>query len=141
LLRGGEHPGVVAQYAELFRHMAVNGSSPVLEMLTVASSRSLPICCNQPQPSRMAEPTDERWHRIARELLPSRTAELREHYPRRIAWLTLRRELERYAQARLPAVRHIPKAARYIASFLEDREEHARRVVARGNPKARQAAA
>jgi len=61
-------------------------------------------------------------------LLPERVRELQASYRRRIAWLTLRREIESHARARLPARAHIPRTAAFIESLIETKLQAGRRV-------------
>lgn len=136
LMRAPEKPGSVADFLPLIRRLASHGTSPVFEMLSLSAAGRAPLrlvvdpaWAGAGTVSRKEyTTTDERWLRLAQRFLPQRVRELASTYRRRIAWLTLRRELESHARARLPAWTLIPRTAALVSTLIETKAQASRRL-------------
>lgn len=149
LMRTPEQPGSVADFLPLLRRLSGHGTSPIFEMLNATAAARAPLRLVADPSSGVTKTgtqvasrsTDEKWLRLARRFLPRRVSELQATYRRRIAWLTLRREIESYAKARLPARAHIPRTADYIESLVETKLQAVRRITSHFDREEQQQAA
>jgi hypothetical protein len=107
-------------------------ASPLFSLVSRAAAMGSPLSATVNTTTRDgSDPviiTDAQWLRRARQFLPFRVHELKSMYRRRIASLTLKRELQMRYRARLPAPEFIPQTAAYISSFVETKAEAAERV-------------
>lgn len=120
-------------------HRLTGVGAPLMQLATLAASAGGPLSATQMRQAPVSEATtpmshvvastDARWLRRIRGFLSARVDELKLTYGRRIAALTLKREIESRLRARLPARAHIPRTAAYIASFVEDKSAARQRLV------------
>ena len=116
------------------------GTSPLMQLANLAARTGGPLSATQMRQASASEATtpvshvvastDARWLRRIRGFLPAKVDYLKLTYSRRIAFLTLRREIEKHVQARLPIRALIPRTADYIDTLVETKEAAAARLAA-----------
>lgn len=124
---------IAASFPNLFSlasRLSLDGTSPLMQVLTFAATSGEPLSLALAHRSGQQLPsashsrplnTDARWLQRVRHFLPDRVRELAGNYRRRIAFLTLKREVERHTHVRLPTRAHIPRTTAFIETFVENR--------------------
>lgn len=140
----------VPHLLNLAHRLAGAGMSPLMQLATLAASaggplsatlvRQAPASDSRIQVEHAVASTDARWLRRIRGFLPGRVDELKRTYHRRVAFLTLRREIEARLRARLPARAHVPRTAAFLDTLVESKTAASHRLAAMPSHEERSAA-